>query len=109
MILLKNEFKSDPDNKECLAEEWGIEHTFSMPLLDGIAKNEYAACSEHPGPQTLYKELASALVSEVAKTKSTIYGQMLSTIRRTHDSGRRGSISPASMRRGCRAQPVSKK
>jgi DUF971 family protein len=98
-----------PGHKERLAEEWGIEHTFSMPLLDGIAKNGDSGTPyvlEHPdSPQTaIYKELASALVSEVAKTKfadnlrpNVVYNQDEHMIQVDEES-----ISPASRRRGCR-------
>jgi Mrp family chromosome partitioning ATPase/DUF971 family protein len=98
-----------PGHKERLAKEWGIEHTFSMPLLDDIASNGDSGTPyvlEHPdSPQTaIYKELAAALVSEVAKTKFAdnlrpvvVYNQDEHMIQVDEES-----ISPASMRRGCR-------
>jgi Mrp family chromosome partitioning ATPase/DUF971 family protein len=98
-----------PGHKERLAKEWGIEHTFSMPLLDGIASNGDSGTPyvlEHPdSPQTaIYKELASAVVSEVAKTKFAdnlrpvvVYNEDEHMIQVDEES-----ISPASMRRGCR-------
>jgi Mrp family chromosome partitioning ATPase/DUF971 family protein len=98
-----------PGHKERLSEQWGIEHTFSIPLLDGIAANGDSGTPyvlEHPdSPQTaIYKELASAVVSEVAKAKFAdnlrpvvVYNEEEHMIQVDEES-----LSPADMRRGCR-------
>ena len=61
-------------HKRRLAEQWGIEHTFSIPLLDRIASNGDDGTPfvlEYPdSPQAqIYSDLAKAVVSEVAKAK----------------------------------------
>jgi DUF971 family protein len=98
-----------PGHKDRLSKQWGIEHTFSMPLLDDIAANGDSGTPyilEHPdSPQSaIYKELASAVVSEVAKTKFSdklrpdiVYNEDEHIIRVDEES-----LSPASLRRDCR-------
>uniref|UniRef100_A0A7S2JUS8 Gamma-butyrobetaine hydroxylase-like N-terminal domain-containing protein n=1 Tax=Leptocylindrus danicus TaxID=163516 RepID=A0A7S2JUS8_9STRA len=61
-------------HKHKLSEQWGIEHTFSMPLLSNIAKNGDSGIpfiEEHPDGShaKTYLELAGAVASEVAKIK----------------------------------------
>ena len=61
-------------HKHKLSEQWGIEHTFSMPLLSKIAKNGDSGTpfiEEHPDGShgKTYFELAGAVASEVAKIK----------------------------------------
>ena len=61
-------------HKHRLSEQYGIEHTFSIPLLDRIATNGdsgYPYVLEYPNsPQTaIYNNLAKAVVTEVAKVK----------------------------------------
>merc|ERR1711933_284179 len=63
-----------PGHKKRLSNQWGIEHTYSMPLMDRIAANGDSGTpfvlGNPDSPQTkIYKELAEAVVSEVAKTK----------------------------------------
>jgi len=63
-----------PGHKERLSSQWGIEHTYSMPLMDRIAANGDSGTPYVLGnpdsPQTqIYKDLASSVVSEVAKCK----------------------------------------
>mmetsp|Transcript_7144 Transcript_7144/g.17419 ORF Transcript_7144/g.17419 Transcript_7144/m.17419 type:complete len:675 (-) Transcript_7144:37-2061(-) len=63
-----------PGHKERLSSQWGIEHTYSMPLMDRIAANGDSGTpfvlGNPDSPQTnIYKQLAKAVVSEVAKTK----------------------------------------
>jgi Mrp family chromosome partitioning ATPase/DUF971 family protein len=98
-----------PGHKDRLSKQWGIEHTFSMPLLDDIAANGDSGTPyilEHPdSPQSaIYKALASAVVSEVAKTKFSdklrpdiVYNEDEHIIRVDEES-----LSPASLRRDCR-------
>lgn len=63
-----------PGHKNRLSKQWGIEHTFSVPLRDQIATNgdsgtpfvlEYPESSQ----AKVYQELARSVVSEVAKAK----------------------------------------
>lgn len=61
-------------HKKRLSEQWGIEHTFSVPLMDRIAANGDNGTPfvlQNPkSPQTeIYMNLAKAVVSEVAKAK----------------------------------------
>lgn len=96
-------------HKERLSEQWGIEHTFSMPLLDQIAANgdsgtPYVLENPDSSQTAIFKELASAVVSEVAKTKFTsklrpdiVYDEENHMITADGDT-----ISPADLRRGCR-------
>merc|ERR1719343_1198329 len=63
-----------PGHKQRLSNQWGIEHTYSMPLMDTIAANGDSGTpfvlGNPDSPQTkIYQELATAVVSEVAKTK----------------------------------------
>ena len=78
-LVLKNA-KTDPirifgpGHKKRLSDQWGIEHTYSMPLMDKIAANGDSGTpfvlGNPDSPQTqIYKDLASSVVSEVAKAK----------------------------------------
>jgi Mrp family chromosome partitioning ATPase/DUF971 family protein len=63
-----------PGHKHRLAEQFGIEHTFSLPLLEQIASNGDSGTPyvlEHPDSPTasIYRDLAKAVVTEVAKIK----------------------------------------
>lgn len=98
-----------PGHKNRLSEQWGIEHTFSVPLMDKIAANGDSGnpfILEHPdSPQAaIYKELAKAVVSEVAKAKFTQNRPDIAYDKEDHllkidgDS----SLSPANLRRACR-------
>ena len=65
-----------PGHKDRLSKQWGIENTFSMPLLPNIAKNGDSGVpfiEEYPDSShaLTYLELAGAVVSEVAKQKFT--------------------------------------
>ena len=97
-----------PGHKRRLSEQWGIEHTFSMPLMDTIASNGDSGTPyilEHPNsPQAaIYMELARAVVSEVAKTKysqsrpDVVYDETNHAIRIDGET-----LSPADLRRACR-------
>lgn len=97
-----------PGHKQRLSEQWGIEHTYSMPLMDRIAANGDSGTPfflDNPdSPQAeIYKELASAVVSEVAKAKYSnkrpdIVYDKESRIIKVDDK----EMSPASLRRACR-------
>ena len=61
-------------HKKRLSEQWGIEHTFSIPLLERIAANGDAGTPfilEHgdSAPAAIFMDLAKSVVSEVAKAK----------------------------------------
>lgn len=99
-----------PGHKKRLSEQWGIEHTFSLPLMDRIAANGDSGTPfilDNPNsPQAgTYKELASAVVSEVAKSKFSNknarpdirYDKESHTIKVNDEA-----MSPASLRRACR-------
>ena len=99
-----------PGHKNRLSEQWGIEHTFSMPLMDQIAANGDSGTPyilEHPGSSQakIYTELAGTVVSEVAKTKYSkdsmrpdiSYDDEKHTIKVDEEE-----MTPANLRRGCR-------
>ena len=101
-----------------LSEQYGIEHTFSVPLLPSIAANGDAGTPyvlEHPNtPQSnVYKRLAASVVSEVAKLKYSGESQRPIVEYRKDDhvinlsnlgagSIKTHSMSPAALRRACR-------
>ena len=111
-----------PGHKQRLSDQWGIEHTYSMPLMDTIAANGDSGTPfilEYPdSPQAaMYKELASAVVSEVAKTKFSKKRPDITYDEESHmirvddpssksegDSNVAGvqSMTPANLRRACR-------
>lgn len=97
-----------PGHKRRLSEQWGIEHTFSMPLMDQIASNGDSGTPyilENPdSPQAaIYKELARAVVSEVAKTKFSQSRPDIAYDEENHVIRVDGeTISPADLRRSCR-------
>jgi len=93
-----------------LAGQYGIENTFSMPLVNDIAKNGDSGnpyILEHPDtPQSeTYRELARSVIKEVSKAKHTqnanrpnvSYDQDAHIIRYDDES-----IKPATLRRGCK-------
>ncbi|GKY91625.1 hypothetical protein MPSEU_000134400 [Mayamaea pseudoterrestris] len=96
-------------HSERLSKEYGIEHTFAVPLVDQIAYNgdhgvpfvlEYPDSSQ----AKVYKDLAQAIVGEVAKVK------FAGSQRPTVDFDKEGNLltvddetmTPATLRRGCR-------
>lgn len=112
-----------PGHKQRLSEQWGIDHTFSMPLMDRIAKNGDSGTPyvlEHPeSAQTaIYLDLARAVVSEVSKTKYsnrrpeisydsekhqiTVQETTAATSTEVSDEKSTSNISPADLRRACR-------
>jgi len=112
-MVLKNA-KTDPirifgpGHKQRLADQWGIEHTYSMPLMDQIASNGDSGTPyvlENPdSPQTqTYKELAKSVVSEVAKAKFSSRRPEIEYIEEFHiiqvDDE---PLEPATLRRACR-------
>lgn len=101
-------------HKRRLSEQWGIEHTYSVPLLGKIAENGDSGTPfilQNPeSPQAeIYAQLAKSVVSEVAKTKYMNTGRpAVSYDEEKHsiviDDGEKGvsNISPANLRRACR-------
>ena len=101
-----------PGHKQRLSEQFGIEHTFSMPLLQTIAANGDSGTPfvlEHPhSPQAaIFQQLAGAVVSEVAKSKfagpsngrpSIVYDKEDRVL--VVDEKER--LAPATLRRECR-------
>lgn len=98
-----------PGHKIRLSEQWGIEHTFSVPLMDKIAANGDSGTPfilEHPdsAQASIYKELASSVVTEVAKAK---YSQSRPDIVFEEENhllkiDKDGVLAPATLRRACR-------
>ena len=109
-------------HKKRLSNQYGIEHTFSVPLLDRIAANGDSGqpfVLEHPdSPQaSIYADLAKAVVTEVAKVK---YSGKLERPSVVYDKDRHEIVveglgpaiapgqhsvdrmSPADLRRACR-------
>lgn len=99
-----------PGHKMRLSQQWGIEHTYSMPLMDQIAANGDSGTPyilEHPdSTQTaIYYDLASTVVSEVAKTKYSKDSRRpeISYMEEEHRiKVDKGDITPANLRRACR-------
>jgi len=65
-----------PGHKQRLAEQWGIEHTFSLPLLQGIAEGgdsgtPFILNNPFSEPAAIFGDLANTLVQEVSKLKYT--------------------------------------
>ena len=101
-------------HKRRLSEQWGIEHTYSVPLLGKIAENGDSGTPfilQNPdSPQAeIYARLAKSVVSEVAKAKYVSNGRpAVSYDEEKHsiviDDGESGvsNISPANLRRACR-------
>ncbi|KAL3919128.1 MAG: hypothetical protein SGILL_003909 [Bacillariaceae sp.] len=97
-----------PGHKRRLSEQWGIDQTFSMPLMDTIAANGDSGTpfvlANPDSPQAkIYRELATSVVSEVAKAKFASARPEISYNEDDHliQVGDQ-SLTPASLRRGCR-------
>jgi len=63
-----------PGHKVRLSEQWGIEHTYSLPLMKNIAANGDSGTPfilEHPDSSQakIFKDLAKTVASEVSKIK----------------------------------------
>lgn len=106
-----------PGHKRRLSEQWGIEHTYSVPLMGQIAQNGDSGTPfvlDNPNsPQAeIYRQLAKSVVSEVAKIKfgkgkgvqppSVSYDSEAHIIRVVEADGEQSAISPADLRRECR-------
>lgn len=109
-----------PGHKRRLSEQWGIEHTYSMPLMGKIAQNGDSGTPfilDYPNsPQAdIYRQLATSVVSEVAKAKfgkgngggrpNVVYNSDMHIIQVMEDGGEdegASTISTAELRRACR-------
>ena len=98
-------------HKQRLAELYGIENTYSIPLLDKIAANgdsgvPYVLENPDSAPAQVYKELAGAVVQEVSRLKLTSasarpeVGYDEDAHMMTVDG--KAAVSPANLRRECR-------
>jgi len=112
--LVLNNAKTDPvrifgpGHKKRLSDQWGIEHTYSMPLMDRIAANGDSGTpfvlGNPDSPQTqVYKDLAASVVSEVAKAKFSSRRPEIEYIEefniiQVNDE----PLDPATLRRACR-------
>jgi len=99
-----------PGHKRRLSEQWGIDQTFSMPLMDRIAANGDSGTPyilDYPdSPQAdIYHDLAASVVVEVAKSKFSNKGERPAI---SYDENEHiikvgeDSIAPAALRRECR-------
>lgn len=98
-----------PGHKRRLSEQWGIEHTYSIPLMHQIASNgdsgtPYILENPDSAQALIYKELAASVVSEVAKSKFSqkrpdiVYNdERHMIVIDTEDT-----MTPADLRRACR-------
>lgn len=111
-----------PGHKRRLSEQWGIEQTYSVPLLGMIARNGDSGTPfimDHPeSPQAeIYRKLAESVVSEVAKAKfgrgkgsrrpEVVYDPERHIIQVAEEGGEGvgrnvSTISSAELRRACR-------
>jgi Mrp family chromosome partitioning ATPase/DUF971 family protein len=99
-----------PGHARRLSEQWGIDHVYSMPLLGNLATQgdrgtPYVLAYPESTPTTIYRNLASSVVSEVAKAKfqrnqspNVRYSQEDHQILIDDDF----MIPPADLRRACR-------
>lgn len=101
-----------PGHKRRLSEQWGIEHTFSVPLVGTIAKNGDSGTPfilENPSsPQAdTYRELAKVVARETSKV---LFGKAtrpnLNYLAEAHmiqvEGDEQGTLSPAELRKECR-------
>ena len=99
-----------PGHTKRLSEQWGIEHIYSMPLMQNIAAKGDSGTPFILGypdsPQAvIYRELASSVVSEVAKAKFNSASQRpeVEFNKEEHQIEVDGEpLSPADLRRACR-------
>ena len=99
-------------HKRRLSEQWGIEHTFSVPLVSAIAKNGDSGTPfilDNPSsPQaTTYNELAKVVARETSKVLySKTSRPNLSYKSEAHvievEGMEQGTLSTAELRRACR-------
>jgi len=110
-----------PGHTRRLSEQWGIEHTYSIPLLGEIARNGDAGTpflleSPDSAPADVFRRLAASVVDEVARTRAAraaggsggrpavTYDAAAYVLRvGANDAGEGGrALAPATLRRACR-------
>ncbi|KAL7446649.1 hypothetical protein ACHAXM_011302 [Skeletonema potamos] len=101
-----------PGHRRRLSEQWGIEHTFSIPLVSTIAKNGDSGTpfilGNPSSPQAdTYRELAKVVARETSKVLfSTASRPNLSYLSEAQviqvEGVDQGTLSPAELRRECR-------
>jgi len=111
-----------PGHKHRLSNQWGIDHTFSVPLLSTIAQNGDSGTPfvlQYPSsPESIiFKDLASAVVREISKIKyatgnttrlSIVFEEDTHLLQVTLPSDNKkidilsGSIPPSDLRRQCK-------
>jgi len=97
-----------PGHKKRLSSQWGIEHTYSMPLMEKIAANgdsgiPYVLGNPDTDQTQIYKELATAVVSEVARCKYNTRRPEIEYIEEFHIlQVDEEPLGPAELRRACR-------
>lgn len=103
-------------HKRRLADQYGIEHAFSVPLRPDVASSGDSGLPfllEHPDSSTAktYRELAASVVQEVSKAKFASSDKssrkpVVSYDEQRHlleiNDGESHSLSPATLRRECR-------
>mmetsp|Transcript_20549 Transcript_20549/g.23443 ORF Transcript_20549/g.23443 Transcript_20549/m.23443 type:complete len:543 (+) Transcript_20549:65-1693(+) len=98
-----------PGHMQRLSDQWGIQHTYSVPLMNRIAANGDSGTPfvlEYPNsPQSkIYKQLATSVVSEVSKIKNAT--NLRPVIEYNEDfhiiSIDDEYLEPAELRRACR-------
>ena len=99
-------------HKRRLSEQWGIEHTFSVPLVSTIAQNGDSGTPfilENPSSTQAdtYRELAKVVARETSKVLfSKASRPTLSYLSEGHaiqvEGMDQGTLSPAELRRECR-------
>ena len=101
-----------PGHRERLSRQWGIEHTYSVPLLGNIAQNGDSGTPyilefpESPQAQT-YREIGESVAREVSKLRYNQLHSRPSTIYNSEENvfsfeGFDTFISSANLRRDCK-------
>ena len=126
-IVQQNEQKRETEkirifgqgHKRRLSEQWGIEHTYSVPLLERLAVSgdsgtPYVVDNPNSEQSEIYRELARSVVSEVSKFKygKSKYARPIVSFDEVNsamlvsfgskESKIDATISPADLRRACR-------
>ena len=101
-----------PGHRERLSRQWGIDHTYSVPLLGNIAQNGDSGTPyilefpESPQAQT-YRDIGESVAREVSKLRYSQLHSRPSTIYNSEDNvfsfeGEDNFISSANLRRDCK-------
>ena len=98
-----------PGHKQRLSKQWGIEHTFSMPLMNDIAAQgdagtPYVLANPDSTAASTYRDLAAAVANEVSLARyrkvrpEIVFDETNHRIVVDQDE----AITPADLRRACR-------